>query len=104
MTLIERIADRLGFIRPEPMMTEIIVFSSREAAREAGFRGWQHPDAPHISAYWPGANMQALAARPFRRVTISERMLRHKTEEGYLVAILRARQAVFGPDAVWIVL
>lgn len=104
MTLIERIAARLGFERPRPQMTELVVFASYEDAREAGFNGSRHRDHPHIAAWWPGQGIRGLAMRPFERVTIPHHMT-HKIVpgEGRLVDILRARQRVFDRP-VWIVL
>lgn len=102
--LIDRIAAKLGYERPQPVVTEIVIFASAEEARHCGFRNGGHPEMPHVQAWWPGLGLRGLAMRPIQRVTIPERMLTHQTEEGGLAAILRARQRVFGDRAVWLVL
>lgn len=102
MKWLDRIAQRLGYIPAwEAAPSEIIVFSSAEAARQAGFRGGVHPRLPSVRAYWPGLGERGLAGRPVRRVTIADRRYRD-TPEGPLRAILRKRQMVFGDGAVWI--
>jgi hypothetical protein len=100
MTLIERLAFRLGFARATP--PEIIIFPSAERAMEQGFRGARHPGLPHVRAWWPGAGVAGLLARPIQRVTISRGMRFQSTAEGKLVDLLRARQRAFGDSAMWI--
>lgn len=101
--LIDRIAAKLGFERPRPPMTELVVFRTHQDAREAGFRGDRHPKYPHIKAWWPGAGIRGLAMRPFQRVTIPRGMDAVQVSgEGRLWDILRARQRVYGDDTVWI--
>ncbi|MBD8548038.1 hypothetical protein [Sphingomonas sp. CFBP 8760] len=100
MTVIERIAYRLGFARATP--PEIIIFPSAEHAMEQGFRGARHPSLPHVRAWWPGAGVAGILGRPIQRVTISRDMRFHSTAEGKVVDLLRARQRAFGDLAMWI--
>ena len=98
--LIDRLLVRFGYVRVLP--TELIVFSSMDKARAAGFCGDQHPRLPLVRAWWPGQGARGLRVRPVQRVTFSAEMRWHRTSEGALLPLLRARQTAFGDDAVWI--
>ncbi|WP_267433822.1 hypothetical protein [Sphingomonas sp. GM_Shp_1] len=98
--LIDRIAARFGFRRSLP--PELIVFYCETDARRAGFVGQRHPDLPHLQAWWPALDVRGLRVRPVQRITVARDMLFTRTSEGRLGDLLRARQAAFGPNAVWI--
>jgi hypothetical protein len=103
--LIERLASRWGFYREPPIMimpTELIVFSSEVDSRRAGFVGQRHPVYSHLRAWWPALGVRGLAIRSVQRITIARDMLFHKTSEGRLVDLLRARQAAFGDQSTWV--
>lgn len=111
-----RLKMRLGWYRftdawaqwwernPRPV-TELVIFATREDARQAGFvKSDRLEQAPWVECWYPGRGVQGLSGRPPQRVTIPYHMLRKHTAEGNLEAILRKRQMVFGPEAIWIVL
>ena len=100
MRLIERLAARLGFYRRPP--SELIVFFSQVDADRAGFVGQHHPAYSHLQAWWPELGVRGLCARPVQRITVSRDMLHCRTNEGRLIDLLRARQKVFGDQAMWV--
>lgn len=100
MKIIERLAARIGFYRRPP--TELIVFYSQADANRAGFVGQHHPVHSHLQAWWPALDVRGLRARPVQRITVTRDMLFHRTSEGRLIDILRARQATFADQAIWI--
>ena len=100
MTIIERVAARLGFYRAPP--AELVVFRSHESARDAGFRNSRLPEHPEVHGWWPGLGPAGLMGRPYKRVTIPRDMAYYETGEGYLVEILRRRQMTWGHRAIWV--
>lgn len=103
MRLIDRIAARFGFVRDTPRPIELIVFADRYEMRAAGFgSNGLHPTEPHLRSWWPEAGIRGLAMRAPQRVTISEKIAEHKTSEGRVRDILRAKQMVWGDRAVWV--
>lgn len=98
--LIERLAARIGFYRQPP--SELIIFYCQADANRAGFVGQQHPVHLHLQAWWPALDVRGLRARPVQRITVTRDMLHHRTSEGRLIDLLRARQARFANQAIWI--